>query len=446
MQHYLPHTDDDIREMLDRIGVRDFNELLTTVPPEILAKSKLKLPEGLSELEAMDRVKKLSYLNRTTECYACFMGGGAYDHFVPAAVDAILSRSEFYTAYTPYQAEVSQGTLQAIYEYQTLICRLTGMDAANASHYDGATALAEAMLVSCAQARRNIILVSQGVHPHYVEVLRTYAHSAKIEIAIVPLVNGVTDPDFVKKNIASAACLMLQSPNFLGFIEDIAVFSDPVHAAKALLVVSADPISLGLLEAPGKLGADIVTGEGQGLGNGLNFGGPYLGIFAVKKELVRRVPGRLIGATTDSKGRRGFVMTLQTREQHIRREKATSNICTNQALCALAACITLELLGEEGFKELADLCLQKAHYLADGMAAIDGFSIPHKQPFFKEFPVLYKGDTCKLLGNLSDKGFLLGPDLGRFHPDWKGMFLVAVTEKRTKEEMDGLIKTMKAVG
>jgi len=446
MQHYLPHTDDDIREMLERIGVQSFDELLTTVPKEILAKSKLRLPEGLSELEALARVKQLSYLNRTTECYACFMGGGSYDHFVPAAVDAILSRSEFYTAYTPYQAEVSQGTLQAIYEYQSLICRLTGMDAANASHYDGATALAEAMLVSCAQARRDKILVSQGVHPHYVEVLRTYAHSAKIEIAIAPLANGVTDPDFVKKNIGSAACLMLQSPNFLGFIEDIAAFNDPVHAAKSLLVVSADPISLGLLEAPGKLGADIVTGEGQGLGNGLNFGGPYLGIFAVKKELVRRIPGRLIGATTDAQGRRGFVMTLQTREQHIRREKATSNICTNQALCALAACITLELLGEEGLREMADLCLQKAHYLADGIAAIDGFSIPHQQPFFKEFPVLYKGDTRKLLGNLSDKGFLLGPDLGRFHPDWKGMFLVAVTEKRTKEEMDGLIKTMKAVG
>jgi glycine dehydrogenase subunit 1 len=335
--------------------------------------------------------------------------------------------------------------LQAIYEYQSLIARLTGMDAANASHYDGATALTEAMLVAVAQTRRQKVLVSQGVNPNYLAAMRTYAHAAGIEIEVIPLVEGLTDLKAVKEHIGTAAAIIVQNPNFLGLIENAAEFAAPAHEAKALLVVSADPISLALLEAPGNLGADVVTGEGQGLGNGLNFGGPYLGIFATKKELVRRIPGRLIGATTDVNGKRGFVMTLQTREQHIRRDKATSNICTNQALCALAACVSLELLGEEGFKEMADLCLQKAHYLADKIVAIPGFSVAYNQPYFKEFPVKYKGDVAKLLAGLSDKGFLVGPALGQFHPEWKDLFLVAVTEKRTKEDMDELVETLKSV-
>jgi glycine dehydrogenase subunit 1 len=446
MKHYLPQTDEDIKDMLEKIGVKSFDELLTCIPKELLLKTKLNLPEPMSELEAMAKVKSLAAMDKSAGNSTCFMGGGAYDHFIPAAVDAILSRSEFYTAYTPYQAEVSQGTLQAIYEYQSLICRLTGMDAANASHYDGATALTEAMLVANAQAKRNKILVSQGVNPHYLEVMRTYAHAATIEIEVIPLVNGLTDLNYAKKQAATADAVMIQNPNFLGLVENVADFAPVTHDAKALLVVSADPISLALLEAPGNQGADIVTGEGQGLGNSLNFGGPYLGIFAAKKELVRRIPGRLIGATTDVNGKRGFVMTLQTREQHIRREKATSNICTNQALCALAACATLELLGEEGLKEMADLCLQKAHYLAEKIAQIPGFSIAYDQPFFKEFPVRYKGDVKKLLAGLSDKGFLVGPELGSFHPDWKDLFILAVTEKRTREEMDQLVEALRRVG
>jgi glycine dehydrogenase subunit 1 len=445
MKHFLPQTDEDIKEMLEKIGVKSFEELLSCIPKELLLKTKLNLPESLSELEALAQVKNLAALDKSAGNSACFLGGGAYDHFIPAAVDAILSRSEFYTAYTPYQAEVSQGTLQAIYEYQSLICHLTGMDAANASHYDGATALTEAMLVATAQTRREKVLVSQGVNPHYLEVMRTYAHAAGIEIEIIPLVEGLTDLEYIRRRVGESAAVMIQNPNFLGLVENIADFTPVAHDAKALLVVSADPISLGLLEAPGKLGADIVTGEGQGLGNGLNFGGPYLGIFAAKKELVRRIPGRLIGATTDVNGKRGFVMTLQTREQHIRREKATSNICTNQALCALAACATLELLGEEGLKELADLCLQKTHYLADRIASLPGFRVAFKQPFFKEFPVRYQGDVKNLLNKLSDKGFLVGPALGKFNPDWKDMFLLAVTEKRTKEEMDALVETIKSV-
>ncbi|MFH1861776.1 MAG: aminomethyl-transferring glycine dehydrogenase subunit GcvPA [bacterium] len=441
----MPHTEHDLEEMFFQIGIKDFKELISTVPPEILQKAKLNLPAGMSEAEALAHLKKISYANRSEECYTCFMGGGAYDHFIPAAVDAILSRSEFYTAYTPYQAEVSQGTLQAIYEYQSLICALTGMDAANASHYDGSTSLAEAMFVACNQTGRQKILVSQGVHPHYRGVLATYAHSAGIEIEILPLINGITTDQIPLDKLSTAAAVLIQNPNFLGFLEDVAAFASLSHNAGALLSVSVDPIALALLEAPGNQGADIVTGEGQGLGNALNFGGPYLGIFAVKKSLVRRIPGRLIGVTEDNQGRRGFVMTLQTREQHIRRDKATSNICTNQSLCALAACVTLELLGEEGLKEMADLCLQKAHYLAQQIIQIPGFELAFEQPFFKEFPLRYCGDVGKLLRNLSNKGFIVGPDLGRFDAQWNDLFLVAATEKRTKEEMDRFVELLKGL-
>jgi len=445
MDHYLPHTDEDLREMFFKIGVKDFSELIQTIPSEILLKSKLNLAPALSEAEALTQLKKISYLNRSEECYTCFMGGGAYDHFVPSAVDAVLSRSEFYTAYTPYQAEVSQGTLQAIYEYQSMICSLTGMDAANASHYDGATAIAEAMFLACNHTRRNKVLVSEGVHPHYRAAMATYAHAAGIEIVTMPLVDGVTSGDLMGQLDESVAGVMLQNPNFLGIIEDLEPMIAAAHDQKALGVVSVDPISLALLEPPGSYGADVVTGEGQGIGNALNFGGPYLGIFAVTKPLMRKLPGRIIGTTTDSQGRRGFVMTLQTREQHIRRDKATSNICTNQSLCALAACVTLELLGEEGLKEMANLCLQKAHYLADEISKIDGFTLANDKPFFKEFTVNYNGDLKQLLKSLSDKGFIVGPDLGRFNEKWQGQFLLAVTEKRTKEEIDKLLDTIRKV-
>ncbi len=445
MDHFQPHTPEEIREMFFKIGINDFSELLSTIPAEIRLKKDLNLPPGLSEIEALTYLKKLSQQNRSEDSYTCFMGGGAYDHFIPAAVDAILSRSEFYTAYTPYQAEVSQGTLQAIYEYQSMICALTGMDAANASHYDGATALAEAMFLSVNQTRRNKVLVSRGVHPHYREVLATYARASGIKINLISLEEGVTSTDIPRGELESAAAVMIQSPNFLGLIEDVKPFAERAHEAGTLLAVSADPVSLGVLEAPGKLGADIVTGEGQGLGNPLNFGGPYLGIFAVKKHLVRRLPGRIVGATTDARGRRGYVLTLQTREQHIRRDKATSNICTNESLCALAAGITLELLGEEGLKEMADLCLQKSHYLADKLAQVKGFELPFKQPFFKEFPVRYRGNVNRLLRLLSKSGFLVGPDLGRFEAEWKDLFLVAVTEKRTLEEMDQLIEAIRSI-
>lgn len=445
MEHFLPQTDEDLKEMLAKIGVSSFQELIPCIPQELLMKSRLNLSGPISEMEAVAYLQKISAQNLTADNRICFLGGGAYDHFISAVVDSILSRGEFYTAYTPYQAEVSQGTLQAIYEYQSLICRLTGTDAANASHYDGATALAEAMLVATAHTRRKAVLVSQGVHPHYREVLKTYAHATGIDVRIAPLVDGVTDLHYLRENAASVAAVLIQNPNFLGYLEEVADAADFAHKAQVLLVVSADPISLALLEAPGALGADIVTGEGQGLGNGLNFGGPYLGIFAVKKHLIRRLPGRLIGQTADLNGKRGYVMTLQTREQHIRREKATSNICTNQALCALAACVTLELLGEEGMKEMADLCLQKSHYLADRIASLPGFELACSQPFFKEFAVRYRGDIARLLKGLSSRGYLLGPDLGRFDESWRDLLLVAVTEKRTKDEMDGLVEVLRSL-
>lgn len=445
MDHFLPQTEYDIREMFFRIGIKDFSDLLKTIPKEILLKENLSIPAGLSEMEALSHLKVIAAANQGEDNSICFMGGGAYDHYIPAAVDAILSRSEFYTAYTPYQAEVSQGTLQAIYEYQSLICAITGMDAANASHYDGATALTEAMYLACNHTSRNKVIVSQGVHPHYRQVMATYAHASGIEVKIAPLKEGLTNLEVAEKDLETSAAVIAQNPNFLGYLEDVSSLADRAHHAGALFAVSSDPISLGLLEAPGKLGADIVTGEGQGLGNALNFGGPYLGIFAVKQPLIRRIPGRLIGATTDSNGRRGFVMTLQTREQHIRRDKATSNICTNQSLCALAACLTLELLGETGLKKLAELCLQKAHYLAKQITEIDSFSLPYGQPFFKEFTVKYRGDLKKLLNSLSAKGFLLGPDLCRFNEGWDGLFLIAVTEKRTKEEIGALVEAIKSL-
>ncbi len=443
MDHFLPQTDSELKEMFFKIGVKDFSELLSTIPQKILLKSDLDLPPAMSEAEVLAHLKKISRKNRSEDSHICFMGGGAYDHFIPAAVDAIISRSEFYTAYTPYQAEVSQGTLQAIYEYQSMISALTGMDAANASHYDGATAMAEAMYLVCNQTRRDKVLVSEGVHPHYREVMATYAHASGIEIETIPLSEGITSTDISKESLGSSAAIMIQSPNFFGFIEDVPVFAEMAHDNKALLAVSVDPVSLGLLEAPGNQGADIVTGEGQAFGNALNFGGPYLGIFAVSKKLTRKLPGRIIGATTDNQGRRGFVMTLQTREQHIRRDKATSNICTNQSLCALAACVALELLGEEGVREMANLCLQKAHYLAEEIGKIDGFEIPYNKPFFKEFPVKYSGDVNKLLKLLTLKGFIVGPDLGQFDDSWRDQFLVAATEKRTREEMDKLLEILK---
>ncbi|MFA6549109.1 MAG: aminomethyl-transferring glycine dehydrogenase subunit GcvPA [Candidatus Margulisiibacteriota bacterium] len=379
----------------------------------------LSLPAPLSEPELLEELKSLSEKNKTPS----FMGGGSYNHFIPSVVKHMLGRSEFYTAYTPYQPEISQGILQAIFEYQSMICELTGMDAANASMYDGATAMAEAALLACRATGRKEILVAQTVHPNYRAVLRTYAAKAELGVKELPydtktgtsVARGTWNVD------SKAACFILQQPNFFGNIEDVKGIADEIHKNGSLFIVSADPISLGLLKAPGNYGADIVVGEGQALGNPQNFGGPGLGLFAVKKAFLRQMPGRIVGETVDSEGKRGFVLTLSTREQHIRREKATSNICSNEALCALAAGIYLSVMGKQGLRKVAELCLQKANYLKKKL----GNKIVFSAPSFKEFVVK------------TDKP--VGLDLAGFYPGLKGCRLICVTELTKKEEIDKLI-------
>ncbi len=442
--HYIPMTDADRQRMLAAIGVSSFDELISHIPDQFKLKGLLNLPKALSEYEATRLLRDLSERNTTTEEYTCFLGAGAYDHFVPAAVDHILLRSEFYTAYTPYQAEVSQGTLQAIYEYQTLVCELTAMDVANASMYDGASALAEAALMAVAQTRRPRVVVASTLHPLYREVLRTYTRGQNIEVVEVPEVDGTTDVSALTAEVVhDTACVLIQHPNFYGVLEDVDAISQAAHEAGALLVTSNDPISLGVLKPPGAYGTDIATGEGQPLGIPLSFGGPYLGLFAVKQNLVRRMPGRLIGMTVDTQGRRGFVMTLQTREQHIRREKATSNICTNQGLLALAATVHLALLGKQGFRRVAEMSLQKSHYLAQRIAELPGFQLAHNRPFFKEFVVRTPIPAEKLVQKLLNDKIFAGVPLSQFYPERTHDLLVAVTEKRTREEMDRFVEVLK---
>ncbi|MDZ7318989.1 MAG: aminomethyl-transferring glycine dehydrogenase subunit GcvPA, partial [candidate division KSB1 bacterium] len=353
---FIPNTDADRKAMLERIGVKNFEELLANIPSELRFKRDFSLPDPLSELEVLRAVQLRTQCNRSVADAISFLGGGAYDHFVPAAIGHISSRSEFYTAYTPYQPEVSQGTLQVIYEYQSMIAELLGMDVSNASLYDGGSALAEAALMAVAETGKKRILVSQGVHPHYRQIIKTYLHGQQIETQWVALEQGSTSLADLKTKIDhQTAAVIIQHPNFLGNLEEVFEIAPLVHEHQALFVTSTDPISLGILEPPGNYDVDIATGEGQCLGNSLNYGGPYLGILASRLKFIRRMPGRIAGATVDTQGRRGFVLTFQTREQHIRREKATSNICTNQALIALNATVYLALLGKRGLQEVANL-------------------------------------------------------------------------------------------
>jgi glycine dehydrogenase subunit 1 len=428
---YLPNTEADVEAMLRRIGVKSFEELAADIPEEIRSQAEIRLPAGLSELETVERVGELAAANRPASGLVSFLGGGAYDHYVPAAVDHILLRSEFYTAYTPYQAEVSQGTLQAIYEFQSLVAGLTGMDLANASMYDGATALAEAGLMACSHTKRKRLIVSSLIDPSYRQVLKTYCRGLGIEVAEAGRSDGTTDLEDLKAKLDGAAGLLAQHPNFLGCLEPVEEMGRMAHQAGALFAVSADPISLGVLEPPGKYGADIATGEGQPLGMAPGFGGPYLGLMAARQAFLRLMPGRIVGLTTDAGGREGLVLTMQAREQHIRREKATSNICSNQALCALAATVYLSLLGKAGLKRVAELCLQKAHYLAEKL------NPAFKAPFFREFAVKIDRLDSKL-ASLEKEGILAGIRLEEHYPEMKGHLLVAVTEKRTKEQMDRL--------
>lgn len=441
MTRYIGLTDADRQLMLSEIGVSDIQELFTDVPDSVLLKRNLDLPNPMSEMEVVKHLKTLATKNIDVDQNICFLGAGAYDHFIPANIGALLSRQEFYTAYTPYQPEISQGTLQSIFEYQTMICELTGMDVANASMYDGATALTEAAILAADATKKTEVLVAANIHPESLQVLKTYAKFRDIQVTEVGCPEGQIDfTELRGKCNENTAAVILQNPNFFGIIEEVDRIAELVHQNNSLLIVSADPISLALLKSPGELGADIVVGEGQSLGNQLNFGGPYLGFFAAKEKWMRKMPGRIVGQTVDKEGRRGFVLTLQTREQHIRREKATSNICSNQGLNALAATMYLTFLGKEGLKEVAELCLQKAHYTYDKLLSTGKFKAAYEKPFFKEFAVISQKPVDGLNRDLLEEGFNGGYPLERNFPDMKNGWLVSVTEKRTKEEINSFVR------
>ncbi len=444
---FIPNTPEDRKAMLAAMGYASFEELLQkAVPKELLCAAKIDMPGPLSEMEALTEAFALSSSNADTNSYVSFLGAGAYDHYIPAAVGAIASRPEFATAYTPYQAEVSQGTLQAIFEFQSLIAMLTSMDVANASMYDGPTALAEAVLMAVGEKKRNRILIPELLNPHYRQVLRTYTRPTGIELVEIPSVGGLTDIEKLKSLADdTVAAVILQNPNFLGYVEDGFAFKRAVEDSGAVFIAVVDPLSLGILTPPGEYGAEIALGEGQPLGIPIGFGGPYLGFFAAREKHVRKMPGRLIGASTDDKGTRGFVMTLQTREQHIRREKATSNICTNQALCALASTVYLSMLGENGFKKIAGLCFHKAHYLAKRLAEVKGVQLLNDAPFFREFAIRLSEPTDRMLEDMSANGYLAGVPLKRFYPERENDLLIAVTEKRSKTEMDQFVETLDEV-
>lgn len=446
---FIPHTKTETTQMLKNIGVKSIEELFSVVP-EKFRFPKLNLPEAITEMEAMAELKEYAAVNETVEDLVCFLGAGAYHHYIPAALDTLLMRSEFYTAYTPYQPEISQGTLQAVFEFQTLIANLTGMDAANASHYDGATATAEAgvMAFHNFRGKRPRIVLSGSVNPQYREVVCAYLCGFEyIEIETI----GVEDPlksspdDLISEIDDLTSLVVVQYPDFFGRIFDLTKLAQSVHDKGALLAVVTNPTSLGLLKTPGEFGADIVVGEGQPLGIPLSFGGPYLGFFATKKEYVRKIAGRLVGETVDAKGNRGYVLTLTAREQHIRRDKATSNICTNQGLMALAATIYLSLLGKHGLKQVADLCYQKAHYAADQIAKIPGYKVHTNQPFFHEFVVECPQTAGKVNELLLESQILGGYELGKNYPSLSNHLLVAVTELNSVEEIDYLVSTLAEV-
>ncbi len=440
---YLPNTDADRRKMLEALGLRSVQELFADVPERVRFKGTMDLPPALSELELVRHVGELAARNATVDGYVCFLGAGAYDHFIPSVVRHITGRAEFYTAYTPYQPEVSQAVLQSIYEYQTLICELTGMEVANASMYDGATAAAEAAIISSyALPGRRKVVFSSALHPEYRETLRTYARGPKLHLLEVPAEGGVTPVDRLREAVDdSTACVIAQQPNFFGCIEDMAALGEAAHAVGAHFVACVDPISLGVLKPPGEYGADLTVGEGQGLGVPLGFGGPYLGFFAATGKLTRRMPGRIAGVTVDAEGKRGFVLTLQTREQHIRREKATSNICSNEALCALAATVYLCTMGKQGIREVAEQCLKKAAYAAQQLEAA-GFPRTFAAPFFKEFAVRSAVPVERVNAALLEDRIIGGAPLGRWYPELADSLLIAVTEKRTRQEIDRLVARM----
>ena len=437
---YILNTPADQQSMLQAIGVGSLAELFDTIPAELRLNRALDLPSALSEMELTDHVQRLASRNHAACCTACFLGAGCYDHFVPALVDFVATRSEFYTAYTPYQPEASQGSLQAMFEYQTVVTQLTGMDVSNASLYDGGSAVAEAVLMALHATRRSgRVVVARSVHPEYRQVLATYLANQNVELVTLGTPQGAVAADELAAVLNDqTACVLVEHPNFFGCLEDMDAIADVVHKAGALLVVAVDPISLGLLKRPGQYGADIVVAEGQPLGIPMSFGGPFLGIMACREEFVRRMPGRLVGQTVDRRGHRCWVLTLQTREQHIRREKATSNICSNQGLMALRATVYLSAMGPQGMRQVAELCLQKARYAADRLGAGPG-QLAFSRPTFKEFVLRIPGrNVDDLIAAALRQNVLAGVPLGKWYPELADCLLVSVTEKRTKDEIDRL--------
>jgi len=438
---YLPHTDSDVKEMLETIGVESVDDLFGDIPKG-LQNHEFVLPAPLSELEVVASLRESASANRPL---ASFMGGGSYRHFIPAAVDAVCSRSEFYTSYTPYQAEVSQGTLQAVYEFQSMICALTGLDVANASLYDGASAVAEAALMAVRKTRRPEILVARYLHPHYRQVLETYLSGTDLKVVEIPAREGVSDLEGLKERISEdAAAVVLPQPNFLGLLEPVHELAPVAKEAGALAIAVCNPISLGVLSAPAEYGADIAVGEGQPLGIAPSFGGPGLGFMAARDDLKRNMPGRIAGQAFDAKGRRGFVLTLQAREQHIRREKATSNICTNEGLCALAATVYLALMGPEGLRTVGRLNLERSHDTLERLSGIpgvepafDGLGSPER-PFFNEFPVRLATDADALIHAAAEEGIGLGIRLGAHFPELQNCLALCATEMTTDADVSKL--------
>lgn len=443
---YIPTTDAEKAEMLAAIGVSSIDELFEDIPEQVRFRGKLNLPPGMTESEVMRHLASLAAKNADLDTYTCFLGAGAYDHLIPAAVENIVSRNEFVTAYTPYQAEISQGVLQTIYEYQSLICAITGLDVANASMYDGASSMAEACIMALAATDRTKVVMSGSIHPAYRKVTETYLQHQGAELVTIPATQGRTDMAALADAVdGQTAAVVVQHPNAFGVLEETHRIGQITKRHDALYIAVVDPISLGILQPPSAYGADIAVGEGQSLGNPVSFGGPFLGFLAARKELVRLIPGRIVGRTVDKQGREGFVLTLQTREQHIRRERATSNICTNQALNALTATVYLCLVGKTGFRRIAELCLQKAHYAYEQLCRIPGWESPWQVPFFKEFALRSPVDVFKLNEALLEHKIIGGFPLEQWDDSLANVVLICVTEARTRSEIDAFVAAVREI-
>lgn len=443
MMNFIPNTEEDRKQMLAFIGIDSVEGLFKDINEALRLKEELNLPKAMSEVEMLQHMRGLSSNDANLQEYSNFLGAGAYRHFIPSAVKHLVGRAEFTTSYTPYQAELSQGMLQAIFEFQTMMCELTGMDVTNASMYDGASALAEAAIMASKVMENRKVLVSKAIHPEYRQVLNTYSNAFGLDIIELELDNGITSVADLEGKASDVSCLMVQSPNFFGCIEDLARLESIVHEKDIQFIVSInEPLSLGLLAPPGEFNADVVAGEAQALGNPLNFGGPHLGYIAAKSEFLKKLPGRLSGLTTDPLQRLGYILTLQAREQHVRRERATSNICTNQALNALAATVYLALVGRRGLRDIAEICVHRAHYMGERLLELDGFELLFDSPFFNEFTVKTQNDPKQINKKLLEKKIIGGLELGRYFDRYKDGMLFCVTEMNSKQDIDALLDAL----